>query len=83
MYGEQVVFFDIHVPQNIQFNISTQDTQSDEQTTENEIISFDDISANINQIKSYMNSGMYLEAIQGECVKRLKKNIKYHKKILI
>ena len=48
MYGEQVVFFDIHVPQNIQFNISTQDTQSDEQTTENEIISFDDISANIN-----------------------------------
>ena len=54
MYGEQVVFFDIHVPQNIQFNISTQDTQSDEQTTENEIISFDDISANINQIKSYI-----------------------------
>ena len=35
MYGEQVVFFDIHVPQNIQFNISTQDNQSYEQTTDN------------------------------------------------
>lgn len=73
MYGEQVVFFDIHVPQNIQFNISTQDTQSDEQTTENEIISFDDISANINQIKSYIDSGMYLEAIQ-ECEKTEKEH---------
>ena len=39
MYGEQVVFLIFMFRKTFNLNISTQDTQSDEQTTENEIIS--------------------------------------------
>lgn len=72
-YAESTVVFDIWVPQNVKFNISTQDTKVDEQTTKNEVVSYEDISANINQIKSYIDSGMYIEAIQ-ECEKTEKEH---------